>query len=87
MKTDLSAQEFDLLSLLYGNPNKVLERERLGAAIWGEGNFDANMVHRLVRRLRLKIEPDPSMPRFIHAVPGLGYILKRAEEQLRNDEG
>lgn len=72
----LSVMEFDLLWLLFERAESVVTRDELGAAIWGIGNFDPNMVHRLVRRVRLKIEPDPTAPRFLRAIPGVGYVLR-----------
>ena len=67
----LSVQEFELLSSLAGKAGAVCTREELGGAIWGEGNFDNNMLHQLVHRVRGKL---PAGHRaLIESVPGVGY--------------
>jgi hypothetical protein len=71
----LSAQEFELLSHLYTNRERVCQRQELGDAIWGTGNWDPNMLHRLVHRLKEKIEPNPEKPRYVQTVPWVGYRL------------
>lgn len=71
----LSAQEFELLSYLYANRERVCQRQELGDAIWGSGNWDPNMLHRLVHRLKEKIEPNAEKTRYIQTVPWVGYRL------------
>lgn len=71
----LSAQEFELLSYLYTNRERVCQRQELGDAIWGSGNWDPNMLHRLVHRLKDKLEPNPEKPRYVQTVPWVGYRL------------
>jgi hypothetical protein len=71
----LSAQEFELLSYLYQHRERVCQRQELGDAIWGAGNWDPNMLHRLVHRLKDKLEPAPDKPRYIQTVPWVGYRL------------
>jgi len=71
----LSAQEFELLSHLYSNRERVCQRGELGDAIWGSGNWDPNMLHRLIHRLKEKIEPTPEKPRYVQTVPWVGYRL------------
>jgi pSer/pThr/pTyr-binding forkhead associated (FHA) protein len=71
----LSNQEFQLLAHLYTNRERVCQRQELGDAIWGAGNWDPNMLHRLVHRLKEKLEPAPDKPRFIQTVPWVGYRL------------
>jgi len=71
----LSAQEFQLLSLLLAAAGDVVPRSVLGESLWGPGNFDNNMVHRLVRRAREKIEQHPESPELVIAVPGVGYYF------------
>lgn len=70
----LTAREFDLLYHLALHPSRVFSRERLLTAIW-EDDFggDASTVTVAVRRLREKIEPDPSRPRYVRTVWGAGY--------------
>jgi hypothetical protein len=71
----LSAQEFELLSYLYTNRERVCQRQELGDAIWGAGNWDPNMLHRLFHRLKVKLEPNPEKPRYVQTVPWVGYRL------------
>jgi pSer/pThr/pTyr-binding forkhead associated (FHA) protein len=71
----LSAQEFKLLSYLYQHRDRVCARQELGDAIWGAHNWDPNMLHRLVSRLKEKMEPAPERPRYIQTVPWVGYRL------------
>ena len=71
---NLTAKEFDLLELLVKNPNKVYSREQLLNLVWGyeyPGDFRTVDVH--VRRLREKIEANPSEPKYVHTKWGVGY--------------
>lgn len=73
-EVNLTAKEFDLLELLVKNPNKVYSRERLLNIVWGYeylGDFRTVDVH--VRRLREKIEVNPSEPKYVHTKWGVGY--------------
>jgi two-component system response regulator ResD len=75
----LTATEFDLLFCLASHPHTVFSREQLLAQVWGyEAALDAGTstvtVH--VRRLREKIEEDPSNPRIIITIWGVGYRLE-----------
>jgi predicted component of type VI protein secretion system len=69
----LSAQEFQLLSYLYEHRDRVCTRRELGDAIWGRDRWDPNMLHRLVHRLKEKLEPDAERSRYIQTVPWVGY--------------
>ena len=69
----LSAREFDLLAFFARNPQRVFTREDLLSSVWGWSFGDTATVTVHVRRLRLKIEPDPTMPRHIVAIRGVGY--------------
>jgi Transcriptional regulatory protein, C terminal/FHA domain len=71
----LSSQEFQLLSYLYEQHPRVCTRRELGDAIWGAYNWDVNMLHRLVHRLKEKMEPDTEKPRYVQTVSGVGYRL------------
>ncbi len=76
-EVNLTAKEFDLLELLILNPNKVYSRDNLLNTIWGyEYSSDARTVDVHVRRLREKIEPNPSEPRYVHTKWGVGYYFK-----------
>lgn len=75
----LSAQEFALLHYLYERSERVCSRQELGDAVWGAHNWEPNMLHRLVHRLKGKLEPDPraASPRYVHTVPQVGYRVTR----------
>lgn len=71
---NLTAKEFDLIELLVKHPNKVYSREKLLEIIWGkEYPGDERTVDVHVRRLREKIEPNPSEPKYVHTKWGVGY--------------
>jgi DNA-binding response OmpR family regulator len=69
----LTAKEFDLLAYLMSNPRRAFRREALLEAVWGFTTGDTSTVTVHVRRLRAKIEPDPSAPRYVCTVWGVGY--------------
>lgn len=72
----LTAKEFDLLELLVLNPNKVYSREALLNTIWGyDYPGDARTVDVHVRRLREKVEANPSEPKYVHTKWGVGYYF------------
>jgi DNA-binding response OmpR family regulator len=72
----LTKTEFRLLVELAQHSGKVLSREQLLERIWGyEYLGDGRLVDAHIRRLRTKIEPDPSNPRHVLTVRGLGYKL------------
>ena len=75
---NLTSKEFDLLAFLVSNPGKVYPREALLSTIWGEDYpGDARTVDVHIRRLREKIEPNPSEPRYVHTKWGTGYFYQR----------
>ena len=76
---NLTAKEFDLLELLACNPNKVYSREQLLTYVWGNKAMDSGDVRTVdvhVRRLREKIEPSPSDPKYVHTKWGVGYYFR-----------
>jgi DNA-binding response OmpR family regulator len=76
-EVNLTAKEFDVLELLVLNPNKVYGRESLLKLVWGEdypGDVRTVDVH--IRRLREKIEANPSEPKYVHTKWGVGYYYK-----------
>lgn len=76
-EVNLTAKEFDLLELLMMNPNKVYSRENLLNLVWGyDYPGDVRTVDVHIRRLREKIETNPSEPKFIHTKWGVGYFFK-----------
>jgi len=72
----LTAKEFDLLWFLARHPSRVFSRDQLMSSVWGyESAFDTGTVTVHIRRLREKIEHDPSNPRHLQTVWGVGYRL------------
>ena len=77
-EVNLTAREFDLLELLVKNENKVYSRENLLTIVWGKdypGDVRTVDVH--VRRLREKIEINPSEPKYVHTKWGVGYYYNQ----------
>lgn len=76
-EVNLTSKEFDVLELLARNPDKVYDREKLLKLVWGNdypGDVRTVDVH--IRRLREKIEPNPSEPKYVHTKWGVGYFFK-----------
>ena len=74
---NLTAKEFDVLELLVFNPNKVYSREKLLNIVWGyEYPGDVRTVDVHIRRLREKIETNPSDPKYVHTKWGVGYFFR-----------
>jgi DNA-binding response OmpR family regulator len=74
VELQLTAKEFDLLWFLARHPRQVFSRDHLMDRVWGyESALDTGTVTVHVRRLREKIEDDPSHPRFLQTVWGVGY--------------
>ena len=74
---NLTSKEFDVLELLVKNPDKVYSREKLLTLVWGSqypGDVRTVDVH--IRRLREKIESNPSDPKYVHTKWGVGYYFK-----------
>jgi len=75
---NLTAKEFDVLELLVKNPQKVYSRENLLNIVWGyEYVGDVRTVDVHIRRLREKIEDNPSEPRYVHTKWGVGYYFQQ----------
>jgi DNA-binding response OmpR family regulator len=73
----LAGKEFDILLLLLRSPGKVFSKEEIFARVWGEDRYgDLSTVTVHVRRIREKIEVNPSEPAYIETVWGVGYRLK-----------
>ena len=74
---NLTAKEFDVLELLVFNPNKVFSRENLLNIVWGyEYPGDVRTVDVHIRRLREKIEANPSEPKYVYTKWGVGYYFQ-----------
>ena len=74
----LSRTEYKLLTVLAQHVGMVLTHELLLEKVWGPGyNREMDFIWVYIRRVRRKIEPDPSQPQYILTVPGVGYKLAR----------
>ncbi|MCE5196988.1 MAG: response regulator transcription factor [Negativicutes bacterium] len=75
-KLDLTLREFELLKFLAQNPGRVFSRDELLQKVWGFEFFgDGRTVDVTIRRLREKVEVDPSSPRYIETRRGVGYLF------------
>jgi two-component system response regulator ResD len=80
-EVELTAREFDLLAFLARHPDQVFSRDQLMDRVWKFAFYtDTTTVTVHVRRLRAKIEPDPSNPRWIETVWGVGYRFRAGEQ-------
>ena len=71
---DLTQVEFQIMELFFRNPATALVREKILEGVWGENYFgDVKIVDVNIRRLRMKIEDEPSNPQHILTVWGYGY--------------
>lgn len=74
MEINLTAQLFQLLSFFAKSPNRIFSKEQIYRQVWGNDSFgDENTVTVHVRKLREKIEENPSNPKYLVTVRGLGY--------------
>ena len=74
VEVGLTAKEFDLLLLFIRNPDRAFSREEIYSRIWGDDLYvDPSNIAVHIRRLREKIEDDPSRPRRVETVWGVGY--------------
>lgn len=75
---DITLREFELLKFLAQQPGKIFSREKLLENVWGYEYYgDVRTVDVTVRRLREKIEDDPSMPKYIITKRGVGYYFNQ----------
>ena len=71
---DLTAKEFEILAFMARHPGQVFTRDQLFQNVWGEESAsDANTVTVFIRKIREKVEDDPSKPRYVLTVWGVGY--------------
>lgn len=72
----LTSKEFDILKLFISNPNRVFTKAQIYSFIWNDDYFgDENVINVHMRRLREKIEDNPSKPKYIKTLWGIGYKL------------
>ncbi len=75
----LTPREFGLFSLLVENAGRILTHKQLLEKVWGwEYTDDVDYVRIYTSHLRQKIEPDPTLPRYIITEPGVGYYFQKA---------
>ena len=77
----LTAREFDLLRFLLAHPGMAFSREDLLQQVWGWSFGDHSTVTVHVRRLREKVERDPTMPERLVTVWGVGYRWEPARDR------
>ncbi len=74
---ELSKLEFDILNCLILNKNQVMSRERIFDNVWGADDFgDISTVTVHIKKIRDKIEDDPSNPKIIQTIRGIGYAIR-----------
>ena len=73
----LTTKEFEILAFLAANPGKVFTRGQIQEYIWGEGEVDAksNSITVFIRKIREKIEDNPSEPKYLLTVQRVGYKM------------
>jgi DNA-binding winged helix-turn-helix (wHTH) protein len=79
LEPPLAELEYKLLAYLFKKRNQICSRYNIVLAVWGEEyieKVDDARIDQLVRRVRLRIEPDPASPRYLETVRGRGYRLK-----------
>ena len=75
---ELTLREFELLKYLAEQENQVFSREQLLEEVWGYEYYgDIRTVDVTIRRLREKVEDDPSEPKYIRTKRGIGYYFRR----------
>ena len=74
--TQLTSKEFHILKLFMTNQSRVFTKEQIYHFIWEEDYYgNENVINVHIRRLREKIEDDPSNPQYIRTIWGIGYKL------------
>lgn len=77
----LARKEYELLCLLLANPGRVLTHKHILTEIWGaERSQETHYLRVLVRQLRLKLGDEPTSPRYVQTVQGVGYRLATAPD-------
>ena len=77
-RVNLTAKEFDILAMLAANPGTVFTRKQIYEKVWGEEVYSgANNVTVFIRRIREKIEDNPSAPRYLLTAHGIGYEIPK----------
>ena len=83
---DLTSKEYELLLLFARNPGRAYSRQELLDEVWGyQYSGYSHTVNTHINRLRNKIEPDPSSPRYVNTVWGVGYRFAERDELATSD--
>ncbi len=82
----LTMREFDLLAFLAGHPGETFSKDQLLRRVWGWDFGDTSTVTVHVRRLREKLERDPSDPKLVLTVGRFGYRMAREDELVAEDK-
>lgn len=80
-RVPLKAKEFSLLKCLYDNRNKIVTKENLFLAVWGDECYGDGTLNVHIRKLREKLEENPGDPKLIQTVWGVGYMLSVPDER------
>lgn len=75
-EVQLKAREYKLFSYLYENVNRIITKNELFNAVWGDAFFSDGTLNVHIRKLREKLEENPNEPKLIETIWGTGYILK-----------
>jgi hypothetical protein len=75
LQPPLTVKEFQLLELLYERRGQVISKDEIARQVWDYEVFDYNAIDALVYRLRQRIEPEPTNPRYLVTQRGFGYKL------------
>ena len=75
-EVELKAKEYKLFEYMYENPNRIITKDELFNAVWGDTFFSDGTLNVHIRRLREKLEKNPNEPELIKTVWGTGYILE-----------
>jgi predicted component of type VI protein secretion system len=76
----LTVKEFQLLELLYNRKGQVVSKDEIARKVWDYEIFDYNAIDALIYRVRQRIEPDSTKPRYLITQRGFGYKLITAPE-------
>ncbi|MGL4454203.1 MAG: response regulator transcription factor [Sarcina sp.] len=80
-RLEVTAKEFKLLIYFVNNPNRIISKEMICNEVWGENFFGYdNTITVHIRKLRMKIEENPSKPKYITTIIGLGYRFNLLKE-------
>jgi DNA-binding response OmpR family regulator len=80
LQPSLTVKEFQLLELLYHQKGQVVSKDDIAGKVWDYEVFDYNAIDALVYRLRQRIEPEPTNPRYLLTQRGFGYKLITSPE-------